>query len=445
MYARDRRPDRASTRPTGTPAAQAQPEEPVAPAGFMPLAPNQSAQRPVPGAGDDSGTGMTRVPDVRNEGAGAELEPAVTIRRQLAQGSYRLNAEGRLREDTDEHTVLANLPAEGGVRVLDKGPRTSLFKAGWFTTNEHSWSEASGKRVGWIDDSKLDYSLADHLESTFANGATPLVGDLQLIVRAATAEQRKKAAADRTFLDRAKAALDENTYLELLPMLGVHQAPTKAGLSDFGSAHTSGPDADKAIRAHLQQYLAEAVKAGRKVEGEVSVVGDEDFQMAFDRQWVRAAGQTFPGQKASEVCNAFVDVNLPKRHIWVHRDMGNTGTVIHEGMHKYAKDLLRDEQIALCNTHGIKHGGTSRLDEGITEYFTRIVLKQLRMPQRENYENEFLVASKLAGLVREQTLAAAYYDGKFDALQRVFGADWDTFAQELEKKNWAWLKANGYM
>lgn len=30
--------------------------------------------------------------------------------------------------------------------------------------------------------------------------------------------------------------------------------------------------------------------------------------------------------------------------------MGDTGTVIHEGMHKYADDSLRDEQIALCKT-----------------------------------------------------------------------------------------------
>lgn len=138
---------------------------------------------------------------------------------------------------------------------------------------------------------------------------------LQPIIESATASQREQAAGEGVFLTRAKDKLDEDTYLGLLPALGVHKRPTKPQLSQGGSDHTSGPDADKAIRAHLQQYVAETVNAGRKVEGEVSVVGDEDFQLAFDRQWVRAAGQTFPGKKACEVCNAFVDVSLSKRHI----------------------------------------------------------------------------------------------------------------------------------
>jgi hypothetical protein len=375
-------------------------------------------------------------------GAGPGRGPGV-IRRQVALGTYRLNTAGRLRDDTDDHAVVAELPAGTGVKVKDKGARNSLFKAGWFTTNEHSWTSAPGKSDGWIDDSKLDYSLADALEAAFPGAR--VIDDLQPIIRAATAEQRKQAAADKAFLGRAKVALDEDTYLALLPMLGVNERPSTSGLSDFGSAHTSGPDADRAIRTHLQQYVAEAVKAGRKVEGEVSVVGDEDFQMAFDRQWVVAAGQTFPGKKAWDVCNAFVDVNLPKRHIWVHKNMGNTGTVIHEGMHKYATDLLRDEQIAMCNRLSIAHGGTSRLDEGITEYFTRIVLTQLGMRMRENYENEFLVASKLSRLVGERVLAAAYYNGQFDALKSAVGVGWDTFAENLEKKNWKWLKTNGYM
>ncbi|MGH9126308.1 MAG: hypothetical protein ACRDZ8_16515 [Acidimicrobiales bacterium] len=53
----------------------------------------------------------------------------------------------------------------------------------------------------------------------------------------------------------------------------------------------------------------------------------------------------------------------------MHRDKGNAGTVIHEGMHKYADYTLRNEQMTLTTTHG----GVSQLDEGITEVFTRKV------------------------------------------------------------------------
>ena len=282
-------------------------------------------------------------------------------------------------------------------------------------------------------------SLTAQLEGTFAKGGKPTIEQLQKIIETALPSERKQAADDRDFLDRAKAALDENTYLGLLPALGVYLTPSTPTLSEGGPAHTSAADADKAIQETLQKYVAEAVKAGRKVEGEVSVVGEEDFQLAFDRQWVKAAGLNFGTKKASEVCNAFVDVNLPKRHIWVNRNLGNTGTVIHEGMHKYANDILRDEHIALCNKLGVPHGGISPLDEGITEYFTRIVTKQLKMAARSNYANEFLVADALAGKIGERALASAYYDGQLDALHKPFGAAWDRFAEKLARKDWKWL------
>ena len=383
----------------------------------------------------------------RDRGPVIAGEPAATgaIRRQLEPGRYRLKSEARLRGEAPDYAVLQTLRSDSRVKVLDNEGRTSLFKAGWFLTNEHSWAEAPDKQVGWIDDSQLKFSLADLLEEEFANGAKPPIEQLQKIIDSATPEQRKQAADDQAFLARAKKELDEDTYLGLLPALGVYNKPTTSSLSQGGSKHTSAADADRVIRDGLQRYLVDAIKAGRKVEGEVSVVGDEDFQMAFDRQWVRGAGQSFGGQKAWEVCNAFVDVNLPKRHIWVHRDMGDSGTVIHEGMHKYADATLRDEQIQMCRRLSIPYGGVSRLDEGITEYFTRMVVGQLKMRQRVNYENEFKVASKLAQKYSERTLAQAYYDGKFDALQKAVGGKWADFAEAIEKKDWTWLSTEGFM
>ena len=98
------------------------------------------------------------------------------------------------------------------------------------------------------------------------------------------------------------------------------------------------------------------------------MVGDADFQLAFDRQWVDT-GLLPKGTVAKSTCNAFVDVNLTKRHIWVHRDKGNEGTVVHEGMHKYASPVLRTEQMDVFTKSGGDPGGISQLDEGITEYF----------------------------------------------------------------------------
>jgi hypothetical protein len=108
-------------------------------------------------------------------------------------------------------------------------------------------------------------------------------------------------------------------------------------------------------------------------------------------------------------------------------------------MHKYADDILRDEQIALANKLGIAHGGVSRLDEGITEYFTRIVTDQLGMDERENYGNEFEVAFDLAEKIGERALAKAYYDGQLGALRKPFGPEWERFAEAIERSDWDWL------
>jgi hypothetical protein len=59
----------------------------------------------------------------------AEDVEATHVQRQVDPGRYGLNTEGRLREDDTGHTAKALLPQGQPVHVLDKGGRTSLFKA----------------------------------------------------------------------------------------------------------------------------------------------------------------------------------------------------------------------------------------------------------------------------------------------------------------------------
>jgi hypothetical protein len=380
-------------------------------------------------------------------------ENSTVVQRHLKSGTYRVNTEARLMADDKSYTELKRVPPNTKVKVLDKGNRKSLFKAGWFITNEHSWSETPDGQEGWIDDSMLDYhTLAEKLTETFTGGSKPQLAQLQIIIDSATPQEVKETAENNAFLAKARKALDEDTYLGLLPALGVHRAPDRSMPRGPGAkGHLTGPEADVAIRAHLQSYVADAVKAGRKVEGEVSVVGDADFQAAFERQWVVAAGQAakYKGKKATDVCEAFVDVNLPKRHIWIHRNLGDIGTVIHEGMHKYASPTLRDEQIKMAAVKGIDHGGTSRLDEGVTEYFTRsVVTVQLKKPRSTYYQGEYLVANALQGKFGEPLLAKAYFDGDFESLKQAVGPDWPEFAERLERfdrLDMKWLKDNGYL
>jgi len=91
----------------------------------------------------------------------ARITPAVnaesksTLQLQRANGWYRLNKAGNFRNENAGHTVQRNLPINTIVKVIDKGPRVSNFKAGW-VTNEHSWSKIPLQNAtGWIDDGKL--------------------------------------------------------------------------------------------------------------------------------------------------------------------------------------------------------------------------------------------------------------------------------------------------
>jgi hypothetical protein len=228
---------------------------------------------------------------------------------------------------------------------------------------------------------------------------------------------------------RKTIALDD--YLALLPMLQVLTKPKPSVPDPWGTydSQTLGPMVDNVIRTHLGDYVGGAVTAGRHVEGEISVVGGVDWKKAFQRQWTKPELQRYVTD-----ANAFVDVNQPQRHIWIHKDRGGPGTAIHEGIHKYASPVLRDELI-----NAYKGGGAdvSNLDEGTTEFFTRRAIKRGALGYaRASYPDQFKAVTKLVAKVGSTVLASAYFDGNFTALKNRFatktGRNWDDYAQALE-------------
>ncbi len=274
------------------------------------------------------------------------------------------------------------------------------------------------------------------------NRFTPSIDKLLPYVEAASPSDREAATKDSGLMSLAKARLAKDDYLALLPALRIYNAPTSKLSEAKGTtwiSHVKGDEADRYIRAQLGPLVSGAVKAGRQVEGEMSVVGDADFLMAFRRQWTPYFGSNT--DNVAKKVNAFVDVSLPKRHIWIHKDRGNAGTAIHEGMHKYASATLRDELMKKYPGSGAD-AGISQLDEGITEFFTRKVTTPLGIT-RGNYANPFLVATGLAAKVGDTTLAAAYFDGAFDGLKNAFlsatgktMSGWEDFAKAVEGQRW---------
>jgi hypothetical protein len=244
--------------------------------------------------------------------------------------------------------------------------------------------------------------------------------------------ERDQVWQDKRLMAKAKGLLNTNDYLDLLPMLRVFTPPTGAtiaGAQPGWDKHISSDQVDIYITQHLSHYVGKLV--GRKAQGEISVVGDEDWELAFRRQW-----PTLDPMLVKP--NAFVDVDQPKRQIWIHKDRGDSGTAIHEGMHKYASDNIR-------NIMRVKFPGRlpiSQLDEGLTEYFTRLVTSKLGIT-RTSYPNPLKFATSIIGVISEATAAKAYYDGDLDLLVNTYltktarsTAQWELFAKALEEENW---------
>jgi hypothetical protein len=136
---------------------------------------------------------------------------------------------------------------------------------------------------------------------------------------------------------------------------------------------------------------------------------------------------------ATKNINGFVD---SAGRVWIEQNSGNPGTMVHEAVHKYSTDQLI--------------GVSQPLNEGVTEYFTRLVCNAdgINISGRSNYQNNWTTATKLVTLVGEAVVAGAYFDGDMETLENTFvaaksEADWTNFITETRNKNWA--AADGYL
>ncbi|MGE0600867.1 MAG: hypothetical protein AB7J35_04075 [Dehalococcoidia bacterium] len=250
------------------------------------------------------------------------------------------------------------------------------------------------------------------VKDRFAEAITqsPSVVQLQAFLNAASQTDRETISSDATLMAKAKDELTGSGYLDLLLALRVKKAGSVA--------HKSASEADQLIREKLSAYTAGAVKAGRQVSGQVAVLDGNDWKMAYERE--------FGDDGEEATTNAFVDNE--KDRIFIHKDRGNPGTIIHEGMHKYAPNDLINE---------IK----SPFNEGITEYFTRKICDSLDPPiARSNYQSNYTFAKKFVELVGEATVAAANFDGKVADLKKKYeetGRDWAALIAKAKASDWA--------
>ena len=261
--------------------------------------------------------------------------------------------------------------------------------------------------------------------------ATRMV-ELRTILTSMTPDGRAKIANDRSLMAKAQAYVGPHEFMTLVAAVGMSYKPPapKGKKGKKGAAapapavkHMSGAEADSFIQAqmakvvHLKKFIATAVESGKKAEGFVAVVGQEDWEAIYGQQYDKDE----VGTDDELTTNAFIANTHSDRPAIIHHERGTRSTAIHESMHRYSV-------LNVLNTFGF------RLNEGMTEYFTRKITDKDGNPtngnalrsNRDNYQGNFdFVRSLLPMLGRdlvtqESKLAQVYFEGKTDLLKATF-------------------------
>ncbi len=227
---------------------------------------------------------------------------------------------------------------------------------------------------------------------------------------------------DPTLMAEIAEVTSTDAYLDLLVALN-----TDHGAGLFPSA----ADADTLIRTHIPSaYLATARADGRQAEGNLAIVDETNFAIAY--------AETRGGTPRSTL-NGFVDGDGRQ---WVRVLTANPGTPVHEAIHNYSqRDLIRTSQ---------------PLNEGVTEYFTRMVTDRTDDPTTPAdeaaatasdrvriYSGNLGFVERLVDVVGEEVVAAAYFDGDVDRLEEAFlietalpEASWDSMIADTRDNRW---------
>jgi hypothetical protein len=277
-------------------------------------------------------------------------------------------------------------------------------KVGWLAAEDVPWSMLRSRLQAETDPAqKVALYADDAIRDGFVSACDNDEMAEAVILIGGTMEQKQ------AWMDEEGTSTEE--YLNALVRLQVFEPGA--------IAHTKAKDADAAISLHLGELVKDARGDGRQIAGMVAVVGDDDFNLAGVNHYGADVW-------ATKSLAGFVDSD---GRVWIHKDSGNAGTMIHEGLHKWSKDDVLDI--------------SQPLNEGVTEYFTRKVCTALTPPitGRTNYQANFTVTTSLVGLVGETTTAAAYFDGDTDGLEAAYvnqksQDDWTAFIAATEANDW---------
>ncbi|GEK22984.1 eCIS core domain-containing protein [Cellulomonas xylanilytica] len=243
---------------------------------------------------------------------------------------------------------------------------------------------------------------------------------LRVIINGFSGAEKKAISTDPDAMAKGRAHLGDLYYMSLLAAVDTNVMKTDdVDATKKTKHHLTGAEADEFIKTniedypHLKPFIEAAVGAGKKGEGYVASISPEDWAIVY--------GVEFPhdSQEEQEDTNAYASTKNADGPAILHADRGTPSTAIHESMHRYAPDDVLD-------TFGFD------LNEGITEYFTRILTNQKAQPakdggpERTNYPGQVAFVREMVRILgatkveQETVLAQIYFEGKLALFKTKF-------------------------
>ena len=176
----------------------------------------------------------------------------------------------------------------------------------------------------------------------------------------------------------------------------------------------TGREVDFYLNANplLKKYIQDKVDRGLKVEGNLYFLPSEEF---VKKCILYLTKHTNPetsvhyteeeAQKKAFRSNAYLYMG----EIFINQNRGHAGTVIHEAIHLFQN-----------SSYGKELG--LHINEGTTEYFTRLICHQHQITRYPKYSSQYECIKKLVLLSEEDKLAEAYFQGNIEALQLAVDA-----------------------
>ena len=180
-------------------------------------------------------------------------------------------------------------------------------------------------------------------------------------------------------------------------------------------------ESDKLITSKHGKHFTDKRKSANLAQTGTHLYDDKDFKA----EYIKAFGD----DGEYEFTNAFA--NSQTGQIYIHKDRANGGTTLHEANHLY--------------THPAFPALGTQITEGTTEYFTRQETPTRGIDRTGIYDEEYSAIERLAALVGNERLEAAYYSGEVTSLRQsvdqIAGSGtFDKFKQAMQSKDFKTAK-----